>query len=176
MKYPVKFFVIILITFCFSITKANESLDIVYINMEKVMNESLAGKSLIEQLEKIHQSNIKELKKTEDSIKSEENKIMSQKNILSEEEFNKKINTLKEKIHNYKKYRKTKIDSVTKIKADATNKFFEKLNPILADFSKKNNISIILRRKDIVIAKTDLDITEQIIALIDSNIKKIDLN
>ncbi len=62
------------------------------------------------------------------------------------------------------------------MKVDATNKFFEKLNPILTNFSKKNNISIILRRKDIVIAKTDLDITDKIIVLIDSNIKKIDLN
>ncbi len=176
MKYPVKFFVIILITFCFSIVSANESSSIVYINMDKVMNKSLAGKSLIEQLKKMHQLNIEEFKKTEDSIKSEENNIMSQKNILSEEEFNKKINLLKEKINNYKKNRKNKIDSVTKIKADATNKFFEKLNPILADYSKKNNISIILRRKDIVIAKTDLDITDKIIVLIDSSIKKIDLN
>ena len=52
MKYPVRFFVIILITFCFSIANANETLSIVYINMEKVMNKSLAGKSLIEQLDK----------------------------------------------------------------------------------------------------------------------------
>ena len=176
MKYPVKFFVIIIITFCFNIVNADESASIVYIDMDKVMNKSLAGKSLIEQLDKIHQLNIKEFKKTEDSIKSEENQIMSQKNILSDEEFNKKINLLKEKINNYKKNRKTKIDSVTKMKVDATNKFFEKLNPILTNFSKKNNISIILRRKDIVIAKTDLDITDEIIVLIDSNIKKIDLN
>ena len=176
MKYPVKFFVIILITFCFSIVSANESTSIVYIDMDKVMNKSLAGKSLKEQLEKIHQLNIVEFKKAEDSIKSEENKIMSQKNILSDDEFNKKMNSLKEKINNYKKNRKEKIDSVAKMKVEATNKFFEKLNPILTDYSKKNNISIILRRKDIVIAKTDLDITDKIISLIDTNIKKIDLN
>tara|TARA_B100000029_G_scaffold87619_1_gene77679 strand:+ start:1858 stop:2388 length:531 start_codon:yes stop_codon:yes gene_type:complete len=176
MKYPVRFFVIILITFCFSIANANETLSIVYINMEKVMNKSLAGKSLIEQLDKIHQSNIEEFKKSEASIKADENKIMSQKNILSEEEFNKKINLLKVKVDNYKKYRKSKIDNVAKMKVEATNKFFQKLNPILTDYSKKNNISIILRRKDIVIAKTDLDITENIIVLIDSKIKEIDLN
>ena len=176
MKYPVKFFVIILITYYFNISHADESSSIVYINMEKVMNKSLAGKSLIEQLDKMHQLNIEEFKIAEDSIKSEENKIMSQKNLLSEEEFNKKISSLKKKINNYKKNRKAKIDNVTKMKVDATNKFFEKLNPILADYSKKNNISIILRRKDIVIAKTDLDITDKIIVLIDSSIKKIDLN
>ena len=79
MKYPVRFFVIILITFCINIAKANEFSSVVYINMDKVMNKSFAGKSLIEQLETIHQSNIEEFKKIEDSLKSEETSIMSKK-------------------------------------------------------------------------------------------------
>ena len=84
MKYNVRFFVIILITFCITIAKANDFSSIVYINMDKVMKKSAAGKSLIEQLEKIHLSNIAEFKKIEDSLKSEESSIMSQKNILSD--------------------------------------------------------------------------------------------
>ena len=106
MKYHVKFFVIILITFCTTIVKANESSSIVYINMDKVMKKSAAGKSLIEQLDKIHQTNIMEFKKIEDSLKSEESSLMSQKNILSEEEFAKKINSLKKSINDYKKIEK----------------------------------------------------------------------
>ena len=175
MKYPLSFFVIILITFCTTISKANEFSAIVYINMDKVMNKSFAGKSLIEQLETIHQSNIEEFKKIEDSLKWEEESIMSQKNILSEEEFAKKINSLKKKISDYKKNRKIKIDSVSKKKVDATTKFFEILNPILADYSKENSISIILRKKDIVIAKSDLDITDSIIELVNLKVKKISL-
>ena len=101
MKYYVNFFVIILITFCTTLVKANESSSIVYINMDKVMKKSAAGKSLIEQLDEIHQSNIIEFKKIEDSLKSEESSLMSQKNILSEEEFAKKINLLKKNISDY---------------------------------------------------------------------------
>ena len=37
MKYNVRFFVIILITFCITIAKANDFSSIVYINMDKVM-------------------------------------------------------------------------------------------------------------------------------------------
>ena len=161
MKYPVRFFVIILTTLCITISKANETSSIVYINMDKVMNESIAGKSLIEQLEKIHKSNIVKFKKIEDSLKLEESSILSQKNILSGEEFGKKINSLKKKINDYKENRKQKIDSVSKKKVEANTKLFEILNPILADYSKKNDISIILRKKDIVIAKSDLDITDK---------------
>ena len=140
------------------------------------MNESIVGKSLIEQLEKIHKSNIAEFKKIEDFLKLEESSILSQKNILSGEEFGKKINSLKKKINDYKENRKQKIDSVSKKKVEANTKLFEILNPILADYSKKNDISIILRKKDIVIAKSDLDITDKIIGLINSKVKKINLN
>ena len=71
MKHPVSFFVIILITFCFNNAKSEELL-IAYIDMEKVMNETIAGKYLVEQLEEIHKSNIKEFKKIEENLKKEE--------------------------------------------------------------------------------------------------------
>ena len=101
---------------------------------------------------------------------------MSQQNILSEDEFAKKINLLKSKVNDYKKNRKIKIDSVSKKKVEATTKFFEILNPILANYSKENSISIILRQKDIVIAKSELDITNKIIELVNLKINKISLN
>ena len=52
MKYLVKFFVIILITFCVNISHADDLL-IVYINMDNVMSKTIAGKSLQEQLDKM---------------------------------------------------------------------------------------------------------------------------
>ena len=70
MKYLVKFFVIILITFCVNISHAAELL-IVYINMNKVMNETIAGKSLQEQIDKIHVKNISDFKKVEEKLKKQ---------------------------------------------------------------------------------------------------------
>ena len=60
MKYPVSFFVIILITIC-SISTA-ENLSIVYLDMEKAMNQSAVGKSLSSQLDLIHKTNLDEFK------------------------------------------------------------------------------------------------------------------
>ena len=72
--------------------------------------------------------------------------------------------------------RKKKIDSVKKKKADATLKLLKEINPILADYSLKKNISIILRKKDLVIARSDLDITIEVIDLVNSKVEKIKLN
>ena len=59
---------------------------------------------------------------------------------------------------------------------NATANLLKAINPILSNYSKKNRISIILRKQDIVLGRTDLDITKQIIEIIDLKIKKIDLN
>ena len=79
---------------------------------------------------------------------------------LIEEELNIKTESIKN-IELDVLNRKQKIDSVSKKKVEANTKLFEILNPILADYSKKNDISIILRKKEIVIAKSDLDITDK---------------
>jgi len=174
MKYIVRFFVIILITSC-SISSA-ENLSIVYIDMEKVMNQSIAGKSLSSQIEKIHKANLEKFKINEEELKKEEDLILSQKNVLSKEDYNNKVNLFKKKLNSYKKNRQEKIDLVTKKRIDATANLLKEINPILSDYSKKNEISIIIRKQDIVLARTDLDITKQIIDAIDLKIKKIDLN
>ena len=174
MKYLVRFFVIILITIC-SISSA-ENLSIVYLDMEKAMNQSIAGKSLNSQIEKIHKANLKEFKISEEGLKKEEILILSQKNILSNEDYENKVNLFKENLNSYKKKRQEKIDLVTKKRMEATAKLLKEINPILSDYSKENGISIILRKQDIVLARTDLDITKQIIEAIDLKIKKIDLN
>tara|TARA_Y100000590_G_scaffold470542_1_gene666178 strand:+ start:2936 stop:3463 length:528 start_codon:yes stop_codon:yes gene_type:complete len=175
MKYLVKFFVIVLLFF-YSTTSISETISIVYINMDKVMNQSLAGKDLKKQLDSIHKKNIDEFAKIEENLKSEESSIKSQKNILSEEEYNKKVNLFKNKIEDYKKKRKEKIDYVSKKKIEATKMLLNEVTPILTNYSKEKGISIILKKKDILLAKTELDITDEIISLVDLKIKKIDLN
>ena len=174
MKYLVKFFVIILFTFHTTLL-FSENL-IVYINMNKIMNETTAGKSINLQLEKINRINIKEFNSIEVKLKEEETSIIAQKNILSNEEYSKKINALRIKANNYKNNRQKKINLLTKKRIAASANLLKKINPILSDFSKENQISMILPKKNIVLAKTDLDITDKIIKIINAEIKLINLN
>ena len=140
------------------------------------MNQSIVGKSLNSQLDKIHKANLEGFKINEEDLKKEEVLILSQKNVLSEEDYKNKVNLFKEKLNSYKKKRQEKIDLVTKKKLKATSNLLKEINPILSNYSKENGISIILRKQDIVLARTDLDITKQIIEAINLKIKKIDLN
>ena len=174
MKYPVKIFVIIIFLFCNNLSYA-ENL-IVYIDMEKILNESKSGMSINKQLEKIHKMNIKEFKKIEDELKRKEESIIAQKNILSKEDYTKKIKILRDNANSYRKNRQEKINLLTKKRMESSSKLLSIINPILSDYSKVNNISIILQKKNVVLAKTDLNITNKIINILNSKIESINLN
>ena len=174
MKYPVKIFVIIIFLFCNNLSYA-ENL-IVYIDMEKILNESKSGISINKQLEKIHKMNIKEFKKIEDELKKKEESIIAQKNILSKEDYTKKIKILRDNTNSYRKNRQEKINLLTKKRMESSSKLLSIINPILSDYSKVNNISIILQKKNVVLAKTDLNITNKIINILNSKIESINLN
>ena len=174
MKYLVKIFVIIIFLFCNNLSYA-ENL-IVYIDMEKILNESKSGMSINKQLEKIHKMNIKEFKKIEDELKKKEESIIAQKNILSKEDYAKKIKILRDNTNSYRKNRQEKINLLTKKRMESSSKLLSIINPILSDYSKVNNISIILQKKNVVLAKTDLNITNKIINILNSKIESINLN
>ena len=59
---------------------------------------------------------------------------------------------------------------------ESSAKLLSIINPILSDYSKVNNISIILQKKNVVLAKTDLNITNKIINILNSKIESINLN
>ena len=49
------------------------------------------------------------------------------------------------------------------------------LQPILAEYSEKKEISLIVQKKNILLGRNDLDITKDILKLLDNNKKKINL-
>jgi len=174
MNLLLRFFVIIFIILCSS-NSYSETL-VAFIDMEKIMLQSKAGNSITVQLENLHKNNIEIFKQKEEELKSKEASIVSQKNVMSEEEFEKKINLLRDDANKYRIERREKINSLTKKRVDATNKLIKTIHPILADYSKKNSISIIFQKKNIIIGKTELEITDEILEILDKNLKQIDLN
>ena len=148
---------------------------IYYLNIDYIVNNSLAGKTILSQLNKNHKSNLDDFKKTEKSLKIEESKIISQKNVLEKNEYQKQISLLKEKIITYKNSRNKKIKMLKEQKTKAQLELIEILNPILSNYAKENSISIIMPQKNIIIGKSELDITKTILEILNKKIKVIKL-
>ena len=103
-------------------------------------------------------------------LKEKETKLISQKNILSDVDFQSNINKLKLEIKNYNDNRNKIRDDFNKLKIDSTNRLLKLINPIMVKYSNEKSISLILQKKDLIIGKTELDITSEIIKIINNNI------
>ena len=68
-----------------------EEQKIVYLNVDKIMQQSIAGKSIKKQLENLYNKNLEKFKKNDEILKNKEKKIIAQKNILSQEDFQKEL-------------------------------------------------------------------------------------
>ena len=167
--------VVLFIIFYSKTSLSNENI-IVYIDLNKIMNNSIAGKSITSQLENNHKKNISKLKKIEEELKKEESEIISQKNILTKEEYEKKIIDLRDKAKNFRKQRNENINNLNNQRLQATAKIINLIKPILSEYSEKNSISIIIDKKNVIIGKTTLDITDDILKIVDEKIGKINLD
>tara|TARA_A100001015_G_scaffold103754_1_gene115170 strand:- start:123 stop:647 length:525 start_codon:yes stop_codon:yes gene_type:complete len=146
---------------------------IVYINMEKIMKESKAGKQIIQKITKDNQTNISKFKKIEEDLKKQEQDLISKQNVISENEFKQKLESLKKEISEYRTKRQSIIQETTKKRLQASAKFSNEIKPILGDYATENNISIIVQKKNIIMGKKELDITSDILKIVDEKISKI---
>ena len=139
------------------------------------MQNSNAGKSINSQLEDNHKKNIANFQKLEEELKNEEAKIILQKTVISKEDFEKKIMNLRDKANKYRKKRNDSMNNLNNQRLNATQKMITLIRPMLSEYSDNNSISLIIQKRNIIIGKTSLDITDDILKIIDEKIEKIAL-
>ena len=170
-KFLVNIFFLIIFTFSYA-----EEQKIVYLNIDKIMQESTAGKSIKKQLENIYNKNLEKFKKSDEILKNKEKKLIAQKNILSQEDFQKELTSLRTEIINFQKDQARTRDNINKLRVGATNKLISKLSPILQEYAKKNSVSLILQKKNIIMGKKEIEITDEILKIMNKEIKDIKIN
>ena len=170
-----KFLIINLFIVFFTLSYAEEQ-KIVYLNVDKIMQQSIAGKSIKKQLENLYNKNLEKFKKNDEILKNKEKKLIAQKNILSQEDFQKELTSLRKEIINFQKEQVKARDNINKLRIGATNKLISQLSPILQEYAKKNSVSLILQKKNIIMGKKEIEITDEILEITNKEIKNIKIN
>jgi outer membrane protein len=162
--------IITLLTFT---TNTHGEIKIAYFDLDFVMLKSKAGISISKQISNIKKNNIAKLNKTEKDLNAKDKKLISQKNILSKEDFAKQVKNLRKEALEYQNLRQKLIKDSNDQLIKAKSEFVIKLQPILTKYSQNNDLSLILQKKMVVIGKTELDITKDILELANKEIKEI---
>lgn len=143
-----------------------------FVDVDSIIENTNIGKNILNKLNQIDQNNLKKLKEYEDELKNQENQIKSKKNLVSEDELKKEIDSLNLKFADYKKIKNDMIKTLSETKNNEFKNFFKIVNPIIQNYMNENSIQIILNSKNIFIGNKNSDLTQTLIDLINKKLSK----
>ena len=167
------FFVLSFLILSINILKAENRVS--YLDIDFIITNTLAGKKLLVSLKKEEELKVNKFKLNDETFKNKDIKILAKKNLISDQEINKELELLQIE---FQKYRKEKIKEANGLK-DKRNKnimnFLNLINPIIEKYMNDNSIHILIDKKNVFIANKDYDITNNLIELINNQIKTIEI-
>ena len=152
---------------------ANSNENIVFVDIDRIIYESDLGKKISDKMNKEYKKEEKRLANVEKKLQKKENEIVKQKNVLSKDELNKKIEALREEINQFKKERFEINEKFKKERLSNINQMVKHINQLLANYASENSISMIIQRKNIVIGKSELDITDKVLVIFNKKVKSL---
>tara|TARA_B110000003_G_scaffold45756_1_gene43688 strand:+ start:150 stop:668 length:519 start_codon:yes stop_codon:yes gene_type:complete len=165
-----KLFLITLVCFK-SISYAYSADKTVFLDIDFVLNNSNFGKSIYLELEKINKKNIDNLNKIEKMLKEKKESIDKTKNISSKEKLQKDVTLFNKEVEKYRTEKNKILQDFKLKKKKELDNFLIKINPIIQEYMKNNSIDIVLEKNQIFMGNTNIDITNNIIELINQKFK-----
>ena len=214
----IKCFIILIFFFFYNSLSFGEN-KILFIDIDFIFSNSTAGKKISDKIQVEAKKINLEMTNYQKELKEDKDKIISQKNVLSQEELQKKSIDLKNQIDKYnkmlsdmnnqlnknrnkakvqfskelstivqkyasdnsiekaKKYNKiisTKNNKLSELKKNADVKFYQELTKIVQEYAQNNSVEMIVKKQNIIIGKTSLDATKDVLSLFDKKIKNLD--
>ena len=170
MKIIKRFFTIFIVLFVLAPSSFSQD-QIVYLDLDYVVVNTKAGKSILRKLEESKNVALSKFEKKGKELKKIEEEINKQKNIISEDELRKKLIKFRKEVSTYQKNRQKVVNEFNEKKRSEFDEFFKKITPIIENYVSEKKIDIVLDKKNIFIASKKKNITQEIIKIIDSKIK-----
>jgi outer membrane protein len=139
--------------------------------MDFIIKNSEIGKKTLDTIKILNDKNINELKKKEKILKDLESKIISKKNIISKENYDKEVLMFKEKANKFKEDQSKMVDDFNNYKKKELDGILSKISPIINAYMEKKSVKILLDSKNILIGKSNLNLTNEVIKEINEKIR-----
>lgn len=136
-----------------------------YVDMQKAIQETAAGKKAKKELEDEFNKKKKELEKMEADIKKKGEDFEKRSGVMNEDARNKKQAELNADMRKYQETAGKAQMEIQKRERDLTQPIVTKLREILEGIAKKDDYTVILEKAEnsVMWAKKDIDLTERIV-------------
>tara|TARA_B100000315_G_C14375998_1_gene495187 strand:- start:233 stop:814 length:582 start_codon:yes stop_codon:yes gene_type:complete len=148
---------------------------IALINAQKIMKESLAAQSLLEQVDKVHRKERDKIAKLEDSLRDERQKIDRQRTVLTPEKYQEKVREWEiksgEHIREAEKRKRALDISLNRSLAEIKNALYV----IIQDISENRGINLVFNKLQFFFGDPEMDITDEALVRLNKELKTVKL-
>lgn len=145
------------------------------VDVEKILSESQAAKSLKSQLDAKKEAFRKEFSEKEKTLKSSETQLVSQKDKLSAEDFSKKRKEYEAKVMETRKLFQKRRNALDSGLGKAMQELRKNIVESAADAADAGGYDIVLTRDSVLIAERSLDITADVLKRLNKKVSSISL-
>jgi len=165
-----KFFIISCLFICNSVYASQT---VRFVDLDYIFYSSNAGKEITKLINEKSNNLASVYKTNQNKIENFKNKLITQKNVLSNDEYNKQVKSTEKEIINFNNEMNKMNEDLKLLQEKSKNKFLEQVNLILSSYAKSNSIDIILNSNSIILGQNILDITDEILVEFDKNVETL---
>ena len=145
------------------------------VDMKKILAQSKAYQSLVDQFEEVRRKQRNSFTKQEDIIRDEESELLKKKNILSKEVYAEKVKELNIKINKLKSQQQVEGKKFESSFDRSTKKIQGALVDVLSVLANSNKLNLVLAKSQVILVGKEIDITDKAIAELNKVLPKVNL-
>lgn len=154
---------------------ANAEQKISIINVESIMDQALVSKNVAQQLEAKKDELKADVEKKEQDLSKLNQELIKQESILSKDIFEKKVKEFNNKLADVQREIQGKKNILEQVHLESMSKIIEEINIVVEKIAKDKNISLVIPSNGAAYFDPTLDLTSEVIAMLNKKIQKIDV-
>ena len=151
----------------------SSSNSVAFVNVQEVMRDSTAAKSVKSQLDDKQKSFQAELSKKEDALHKEEESLGKQKSVLSPDAFSKKVKEFQAKANAAQKDVQGKKAELDNAFSSALGEIQKSVLDITSSVAKEKGYTVVVQASSLLYADPKLDITKDVLAKLNAALPKV---
>ena len=141
------------------------------VDLAEVTRKSFMSKDIARQIDKKRKMFRAEIKKEEGKIREMSENLEKQRDVLSKDKFNEKMQSLRKRTIELQRKVQQRNQEFIKIRAFGTRVFEKERVKAIMDVATKYNFTLILRQREVLVRADFLNITELVIAALNKRKK-----
>jgi Skp family chaperone for outer membrane proteins len=157
-------------------TALAEGTKIAVVNIQSIMKDSTAAKSIRTQLEAKQKAYQAEIAKKEEAMQKEEQELSGQRATLSKEAFEQKVNAFRTKATAMQKDVQDKKATLDGAFEKALNDVQKAVNDIITEQAKEKGFNIAIPSSQLLYAEPGMDITAEVLTKLNAKLPNVTVN